>query len=77
MKYNPNLKVLLNGGYFDLATPYFEGIYEMHHMQIPAKMQANIEYQYYQSGHMVYAHQESLQQLHDRAAAFIHETQNT
>jgi carboxypeptidase C (cathepsin A) len=71
MKYNPNLKVLLNGGYFDLATPYYEGIYEMHHLQIPTKMQANIEYQYYQSGHMVYAHQESLKQLHDRAADFI------
>ncbi|MGD0192149.1 MAG: peptidase S10 [Rhizomicrobium sp.] len=77
MKYNPNLKVLLNGGYYDLATPYFEGIYEMHHLQIPAKMQANIEYQYYQSGHMVYAHEDSLKQLHDRAAAFVHETQNT
>jgi len=76
MKYNPNLKVLLNGGYFDLATPYYEGIYEMHHLQIPAKMQANIEYQYYQSGHMVYAHQESLKQLHDRAASFIRETQS-
>ncbi len=77
MKYNPNLKVLLNGGYFDLATPYYEGIYEMHHLQIPAKMQANIEYQYYQSGHMVYAHQDSLKQLHDRAAAFVRETENT
>jgi carboxypeptidase C (cathepsin A) len=77
MKYNPNLKVLLNGGYYDLATPYFEGIYEMHHLQIPAKMQSNIEYQYYQSGHMVYAHEDSLKQLHDRAAAFVRETQNT
>ena len=76
MKYNPNLKVLLNGGYFDLATPYYEGIYEMHHLQIPSKMQANIEYQYYQSGHMVYAHQDSLKQLHDRAAGFVRETQN-
>ncbi|HEY5047984.1 MAG TPA: hypothetical protein VII49_08210 [Rhizomicrobium sp.] len=76
MKYNPNLKVLLNGGYFDLATPYFEGIYEMHHLQIPARMQANIQYQYYQSGHMVYAQEDSLKQLHDRAAAFIRATEN-
>ena len=27
MKYNPNLKICLNGGYFDLATPFYEGIY--------------------------------------------------
>jgi carboxypeptidase C (cathepsin A) len=26
MKYNPDLKVLLNAGYFDLATPFYEGI---------------------------------------------------
>ncbi len=27
MQYNPRLKVLLVGGYYDLATPYFEGVY--------------------------------------------------
>jgi len=31
MKYNPGLRILLTGGYFDLATPYYEGWYEMHH----------------------------------------------
>src|SRR6185437_7970919 len=29
MKYNPDLKVMLNGGYFDVATPFYEGMYEM------------------------------------------------
>jgi carboxypeptidase C (cathepsin A) len=74
MKYNPDLKVMLNGGYFDLATPFYEGIYEMHHLQIPNKLQSNIEYQYYESGHMVYAHQDSLKTLHDAVAAFITKT---
>jgi carboxypeptidase C (cathepsin A) len=74
MKYNPDLKVMLNGGYFDLATPFYEGIYEMQHLQIPAKLQSNIEYQYYESGHMVYAHAESLKTLHDAVAAFITKT---
>lgn len=76
MKYNPNLKILLNGGYFDLATPFFEGIYEMHHLQIPQKLQSNIEYKYYQSGHMVYANETSLKQLHDTVASFIRRTDN-
>jgi len=71
MKYNPNLKVLLNAGYFDLATPFFEGIYEMQHLPIPQKLQSNIEFKFYESGHMVYAHQESLKALHDNVAAFI------
>jgi carboxypeptidase C (cathepsin A) len=76
MKYNPNLRILLNAGYFDLATPFYEGIYEMHHLQIPAKLQANIEYGFYQSGHMVYAHEASLKELHDNVAAFIRKTDN-
>jgi carboxypeptidase C (cathepsin A) len=74
MKYNPDLKVMLNAGYFDLATPFFEGIYEMQHLQIPAKLQSNIEYKFYQSGHMVYAHEASLKELHDNVAAFIQKT---
>jgi len=74
LKTNPNLKVLLNSGYFDLATPYFEGQYEMQHLPIPAALQANIEYARYQSGHMVYAHEASLKELHDNVAAFIRRT---
>jgi carboxypeptidase C (cathepsin A) len=77
MKYNPDLKIMLNGGYFDLATPFYEGIYEMHHLPIPAKLQSNIEYQYYESGHMVYAHEASLKTLHDSVAAFITKTAGT
>jgi carboxypeptidase C (cathepsin A) len=77
MKYNPDLKVLLNAGYFDLATPFYEGIYEMQHLPIPAKLQSNIEFQFYESGHMVYAHQASLKELHDNVAAFILKTENS
>jgi carboxypeptidase C (cathepsin A) len=76
MKYNPNLKVLLNAGYFDLATPFFEGMYEMQHLPIPQKVQGNIEFKFYESGHMVYAHQASLKALHDNVAAFIQKNQN-
>ena len=76
MKYNPSLKICLNGGYFDLATPFYEGIYEMHHLDIPASLQSNIEYHYYQSGHMVYANETSLKQLHDNVASFIRKTDN-
>ena len=76
MKYNPNLKVLLNAGYFDLATPFFEGIYEMHHLPMPEKLQSNIQYKFYESGHMVYAHEESLKAIHDNVASFIRETDN-
>ena len=76
MKYNPKLKVLLNAGYYDLATPFFEGVYEMHHLQIPPKLQDNIEFRFYESGHMVYAREESLKQLHANVARFISANSN-
>lgn len=77
MKLNPNLKVQLNAGYFDLATPFYQGIYEMHHLPIPQNLQANIEYRFYESGHMVYAKDASLKQLHDNVADFIRRTSNS
>jgi len=77
MKYNPTLKILLNAGYFDLATPFYEGIYEMQHLPIPPELQKNIEYQFYESGHMVYAHEASLKAIHDNVAAFILKSYNS
>jgi carboxypeptidase C (cathepsin A) len=74
MKLNPNLKVQLLGGYFDLATPFYQGLYEMRHLPIPENLQANIEYHYYESGHMVYARDDSLRQLHDNVVDFIRRT---
>jgi len=76
MKINPNLKIQLNAGYFDLATPFYQGIYEMHHLPMPASLQANIEYKFYDSGHMVYAKDSSLKLLHDHVAEFIRRTDN-
>jgi carboxypeptidase C (cathepsin A) len=76
MKSNPKMKVMLAGGYYDLATPYFEGKFEMHHLQIPQKLQANISYHYYQSGHMVYVNEDVLKQFHADVAAFIRGTED-
>ena len=74
MMFNPKLPVMLNMGYFDLATPYFEGIYEMHHLPMPVSLQSNITYAFYKSGHMIYLHPESHKKLHDNVAAFIERT---
>jgi carboxypeptidase C (cathepsin A) len=57
-----------------LGTPYFEGVYEMQHLPMPATLQKNIQYARYFSGHMVYLHAESLKLLHDNVAAFIRST---
>ena len=76
IKNNPKMKVLLTGGYYDLATPYYEGIFEMHHLAIPQKLQSNISYHYYEAGHMVYVNEQVLSKFHDDVAAFVHETES-
>jgi carboxypeptidase C (cathepsin A) len=76
MKYNPQLKVLLNAGYFDLATPFYQGVYEMQHLPIPQNLYKNIEFRFYESGHMVYAHEASLKAIHDNVAEFIRDSDN-
>jgi carboxypeptidase C (cathepsin A) len=75
MKQNPNLKVQMNGGYFDLATPFFAATYELRQLPIQRELQGNIETHFYQSGHMVYAHEPDLKALHDNVAGFIARTQ--
>ena len=73
---NPKMKVMLAGGYYDLATPFFEGMYEMHHLPMPNKLQSNISYHYYESGHMVYVNEGVLAKFHDDVAGFIRGTEN-
>jgi carboxypeptidase C (cathepsin A) len=74
MKQNPNLKVQLNGGYFDIATPFFAALYELQQLPIQPSLQGNIETHFYTSGHMVYVHEPDLKALHDNVAAFIGKT---
>ena len=74
MKTNPRLHVMVNGGYYDLATPFFAAQYEEKHLPIPQSLAKNIEFDWYESGHMVYVRDESLKQLHDRVSAFIKST---
>jgi carboxypeptidase C (cathepsin A) len=74
MQQNPNLKVQLNGGYFDLATPFFAAQWELQHLPMQQSLLANTETHFYTSGHMVYAHEPDLKALHDNVAAFIGKT---
>lgn len=71
MKQNPQLHVLLLGGYFDLGTPYYSAEYEIHNLPIPEKLEQNISFQFFPSGHMVYLDPKSHDALHAAAASFI------
>jgi carboxypeptidase C (cathepsin A) len=74
MKQNPDMKVMVNGGLFDISTPYFEGKMEMRHLPVPPALRSNIEFHYYESGHMAYLRPEQLKELRDNVADFIRRT---
>ncbi|HYK25679.1 MAG TPA: hypothetical protein VEV18_05430 [Steroidobacteraceae bacterium] len=74
MKTNPQLKVYQFGGYYDLATPFFAAEYEMHHLGLPPALQKNIQFDHFDTGHMVYVSPEALKKLHDDVVAFIEST---
>ncbi|HUA25659.1 MAG TPA: hypothetical protein VMA54_16140 [Steroidobacteraceae bacterium] len=76
MKRNPDLEILAQNGYYDLATPYFGTVYIMNHLEIPPGLRSHIHMEFYDSGHMIYVHAPALQKLHDTTAAFIRATDN-
>jgi carboxypeptidase C (cathepsin A) len=51
---NPDLRVWVLNGYYDLATPFFGTEYTFTHMNLPANQPTNVAMTYYQAGHMMY-----------------------
>ena len=70
---NPQLRIFVANGYYDLATPYFATEYTFNHLGLDASLQSNISMGYYEAGHMIYIHLPSLAQLEDDLVAFMHD----
>lgn len=70
MHKNPNMKVLICNGYYDLATPYFATQYTVDHMFLDPALKPNIKMTYYEAGHMMYIHKPSLLKLYDDVKGF-------
>jgi carboxypeptidase C (cathepsin A) len=73
MTKNPSLKVLINNGYYDMATPYFATAYTVNHMFLDESLKKNISQTYYEAGHMMYIHKPSLIQWKKDVADFYRE----
>lgn len=54
MSNNPNLKVMVLNGLYDLATPFFGTEYTFDHLNLDKKIRGNISLKYYEAGHMMY-----------------------
>lgn len=63
MSKNRHLKVMVASGYYDLATPHFATEYTLSHMQLQPDRRKNISVFEYESGHMMYIHEPSLEKL--------------
>ena len=67
----PNLRVLVLAGYFDIGSPFSDAEYMVAHLGIPKAAAARVQIEYYRSGHMIYVHQQSLEKLKRDLSAFI------
>ncbi|MFQ5852655.1 MAG: S10 family peptidase [Candidatus Binatia bacterium] len=73
MTVNPNLKVFVGHGYFDLVTPYFGTQYVIDQLALPKSLRANITIKRYRAGHMIYTHREAREQLYRDVRKFYAE----
>jgi carboxypeptidase C (cathepsin A) len=71
MSKNPNLKILVFNGYFDLATPFYGTEYTFDHMGLEKDIRANVTMKYYPAGHMMYVNPSCLIDFKKNIAAFI------
>ena len=71
MAQNPNLDVLIQSGYFDGATTYFDAKYTMWQLDPSGKMQDRLNFKGYRSGHMMYLRNEDLKKANDDLREFI------
>ena len=68
---NPQLQIFVANAYYDLATPYFATEYTFNHLGLEPHLHQNITMSYYEAGHMMYVHPESLRRLSEDVSAFV------
>jgi len=71
MRQNPSMRVLVQQGYYDLATPHLATEYFIDHLDVPDELKENIEYATYEAGHMMYIHEPSMVKFKADLARFI------
>jgi carboxypeptidase C (cathepsin A) len=70
---NPHLRILVMCGNQDLATPPEAMEYSLNQLTLPESARENIQYTYYEGGHMMYTHPKSLQLFGEDVRKFVKE----
>ncbi|MDZ4753180.1 MAG: carboxypeptidase [Phycisphaerae bacterium] len=71
---NPYLHVLVQSGYYDGATNYFDAKFTMWNMDPAGRFQDRLTWKGYRSGHMMYLRREDAGRANDDIRAFIART---
>ncbi len=74
---DPNMKVLILNGIYDIATVFYGVEYTIDHLGLRPEIKDNIIMKYYEAGHMMYTHQPSLEKFKADVAGFINDTQTS
>lgn len=74
MAENPYLHVMVQSGYFDGGTPYFDAKYTMWNLDPSGRFQDRMRFKGYESGHMMYLRKPDLATSNDDIRQFIRET---
>lgn len=74
MAQNPYLNVMIQAGYYDGATNYFDAKYTMWQLDPSGKMQDRLSFKGYRSGHMMYLRYEDLKSANQDIREFVKAT---
>ncbi len=75
MAQNPYLHVMIQSGYYDGATTYFNAKYTMWQIDPSGRMKDRFDFKGYRSGHMMYLRKEDLEKANSDIRDFILRTQ--
>ena len=68
---NPYLHVMVQAGYYDGATTYYNAKYTMWHLDPSGKLKDRLRFEGYRSGHMMYLRREDLETANEHIREFI------
>lgn len=70
MRRNPHLRVAVMGGVYDLATPFFGAEVDIAKLYLAPRLRENIEFRFYESGHMTFVDERVVARMHEDLRAF-------
>lgn len=71
MAQNPYLNVMVQSGYFDGATTYYNAKYNLWHLDPSGRMKDRMSFKGYRSGHMMYLRRDDLEAANEDIRDFI------